>query len=76
MKNQDAILKPVPQATTQSNGHPSPPEETQERWLHGGVTLEEATRVRAYRLWERAGHPDGDGVLFWLEAEAELLGRA
>lgn len=24
---------------------------------------------RAYRLWEVAGHPQGDGVPFWLEAE-------
>jgi hypothetical protein len=39
---------------------------------HGGVTLEEATRVRAYQLWDRAGRPEGDGVAFWLEAEAEL----
>jgi hypothetical protein len=46
--------------------------EEQERWQHGGVTLEEATRVLAYQKWERAGHPNGDGVPFWLEAEAEL----
>jgi hypothetical protein len=46
---------------------------TRELAEHGGVTLEEATRVRAYQLWERAGHPPGDGVSFWLEAESELL---
>ena len=45
---------------------------TREKWLHGGVTLEEATQVRAHQLWERAGHPQGDGVSFWLEAQAEL----
>jgi hypothetical protein len=33
---------------------------------------EERTRVRAYELWEAAGHPEGDGVEFWLEAEREL----
>ena len=38
----------------------------------GGVTLEEATQVRAHQLWERAGHPQGDGVSFWFEAQAEL----
>jgi hypothetical protein len=43
-----------------------------ERWLHGGVTLEEACRVRAYHLWERAGRPPGDGVEFWLDAERQL----
>lgn len=47
-------------------------DEAEERRQHGGVTLEEATRLRAYQLWERAGHPPGDGVPFWLEAEAEL----
>lgn len=30
------------------------------------------TRERAYALWEAAGRPDGDGVEFWLRAEAEL----
>ena len=24
---------------------------------------------RAYRLWEEAGRPGGDGVRFWVEAE-------
>lgn len=37
-----------------------------------GVSLEEAIRVRAYQNWDRAGRPEGDGVSFWLEAEAEL----
>lgn len=29
-------------------------------------------RKKAYILWEEAGRPDGDGVEFWLRAEAEL----
>jgi hypothetical protein len=29
-------------------------------------------RFCAYRRWERAGRPAGDGVQFWLEAEQEL----
>jgi hypothetical protein len=33
---------------------------------------EEAIRSRAYSLWEEAGHPDSDGVEFWLRAEREL----
>ena len=45
---------------------------TAERWLHGGIMRDEATQVRAHQLWERAGHPQGDGVSFWLAAEAEL----
>jgi hypothetical protein len=39
---------------------------------HGGVSFEEAVKVRAYQLWERAGRPEGDGISFWLEAEADL----
>jgi hypothetical protein len=35
-------------------------------------TLEDV-RLRAYRKWEAAGRPDGDGTKFWLEAERELL---
>jgi len=33
---------------------------------------EDAIRVRAYRIWEAAGYPTGDGVGFWLEAEREF----
>ena len=37
------------------------------------VVAEEDLRLRAYLRWETAGRPEGDGVLFWLEAEKELL---
>jgi Protein of unknown function (DUF2934) len=30
-------------------------------------------RLRAYRRWESAGKPPGDGVQFWFEAEHELM---
>jgi hypothetical protein len=30
-------------------------------------------RLLAYRKWEEAGSPTGDGVEFWLAAETELL---
>ncbi len=33
---------------------------------------EERIRERAYHCWEEAGCPTGDGVEFWLKAEAEL----
>jgi hypothetical protein len=33
---------------------------------------EEAIRLCAYRKWEVAGKPEGDGVPFWIEAEKEL----
>jgi hypothetical protein len=32
----------------------------------------EAIRLCAYRKWESAGKPTGDGTRFWLEAEQEL----
>ena len=35
----------------------------------------EAVRLCAYRKWESAGMPVGDGIQFWLEAERELLSR-
>lgn len=31
---------------------------------------EDAVRLLAYQMWEQAGSPEGDGVNFWLEAEA------
>ena len=34
---------------------------------------QEDIRLRAYRKWESAGKPTGDGTPFWLEAEHELL---
>jgi Protein of unknown function (DUF2934) len=39
---------------------------------HGGVVSDEEIRLCAYRKWEAAGRPAGDGVRFWLEAEQEL----
>lgn len=33
----------------------------------------EDIRLCAYRKWEAAGKPTGDGVQFWLEAEQELM---
>ena len=33
----------------------------------------EDIRLLAYRKWETAGKPAGDGVHFWLEAEHELM---
>ncbi len=45
------------------------------RWLTESVEDElEKERIRrvAYTRWEAAGHPPGDGVSFWLEAERDL----
>jgi hypothetical protein len=37
-----------------------------------GVTRDDEIRNLAYRKWEEAGCPDGDGLPFWLAAEHEL----
>lgn len=47
-------------------------EAPEQRSSHGGVKLDDAIRVRAYQLWDRAGRPEGCGDSFWLEAESEL----
>lgn len=36
----------------------------------------EQIRERAYYKWEEAGCPCCDGVQFWLEAEAEVIGQS
>jgi hypothetical protein len=36
---------------------------------------EDAIRLRAYCLWEAAGHPAGWDDHFWTRAEAELHGK-
>ncbi len=33
----------------------------------------EDIRLCAYRKWESAGKPTGNGIQFWLEAEQELV---
>jgi hypothetical protein len=35
-------------------------------------SVEDRIRELAYSKWEKAGYPGGDGVSFWLQAEAEL----
>ena len=37
------------------------------------VVSTDAIRLYAYRKWENAGKPAGDGMPFWLEAEKELV---
>ena len=38
----------------------------------GQKVCEDEVRELAYKLWEAAGSPEGDGVQYWLEAETEL----
>jgi Protein of unknown function (DUF2934) len=46
---------------------------TNEQVQKGNAKSQEVIRVWAYKKWEAAGKPKGDGVNFWLEAERELL---
>jgi hypothetical protein len=44
-------------------------------WVGHAETLadrEARLREHAYRLWESAGRPQGDGVEFWLKAERAM----
>lgn len=36
------------------------------------MTRHRDIETRAYYLWKHAGHPPGDGLEFWLQAEREL----
>jgi hypothetical protein len=40
---------------------------------HEELVSDEDIRLCAYRKWEAAGMPSGDGVQFWLEAEQEMV---
>jgi len=37
-------------------------------------SLKQEVRDLAYKMWEDAGRPEGDGSNFWTEAEKELFG--
>jgi hypothetical protein len=61
MSNSETVTLP-PTVTTSADEHQGAP---------GSVPCEKI-RERAYYKWEAAGCPCGDGVQFWLQAEAEL----
>jgi hypothetical protein len=65
---QDEISTPSPGRTRTRNA-PQP-----EVSMNGCVG-EDAIRDLAYRKWEEAGCPTGDGMAFWLAAERELRSR-
>jgi hypothetical protein len=77
-KGSDTMLKktqpwhiPLP-TKLQSRRRIQPPQYSPGWNPNGESTTEEAIRRCAYRKWKTAGKPNGDGVLFWLEAEREL----
>ena len=40
---------------------------------HSPLVAADDIRLCAYRKWERAGKPTGDGIQFWLQAEQQLV---
>jgi hypothetical protein len=50
---------PIPAVQPEANG------------VHDGKS-DENIRALAFRKWETAGRPVGDGLYYWLEAEREL----
>jgi hypothetical protein len=63
-------LKKRPARPEQSQSLSKPP--TPEQRAEGIGASENAIRPLAYRKWQEAGCPSGDGVTFWLAAEAEI----
>ena len=61
------------QSQSQFQSQPKPP--VPQRQLVDASSHEDEIRPLAYRKWEEAGRPAGDGVQFWLAAEKEILRR-
>ena len=43
---------------------------------HSKTVNESEVSVMAYQMWEKAGHPPGRDLQFWLDAEAQVRGAA
>jgi hypothetical protein len=64
LKKRPARQEPTP---SPAKSHPS------ERRVDANGDRAEEIRLLAYRKWQEAGCPAGDGVEFWLTAEAEIV---
>jgi Protein of unknown function (DUF2934) len=64
-------LKKRPARQEESQSKSKPPM-TERRAEDSGARQDEV-RPLAYRKWQEAGSPAGDGVTFWLAAEAEIV---
>jgi hypothetical protein len=76
------MSKHHPQAAPSAGAAPAPPTSAPKAPVaaapiakapKGKTVPEEVIRLQAYKKWETAGRPPGNGVQFWLEAERELL---
>ena len=63
----------VKRQQSQAQRKPQPKTPVPERQLEEASSYEDEIRPLAYRKWEEAGCPAGDGVPFWLAAEKEIL---
>lgn len=62
MKSDSTIVSPTKQATITDG----------EKYQSTSPISSDDIRLLAYKNWEKAGKPAGDGIQFWLEAEHEL----
>ena len=67
--------KPQSQAPQSQPAKPQSSPPMPERRAEQGNGREDEIRALAYRKWQEAGGPTGDGVEFWLTAEMEILRR-
>jgi hypothetical protein len=63
-----ATGQPAP-ASRQPAVESQPPPPADPRTLN---ITDDDIRQLAYRKWDEAGRPEGDGTVFWLQAEREL----
>ena len=63
-------LKKRPARQEQAQSQTKPP--LPERLAAGETAPADEIRPLAYRKWQEAGSPAGDGVEFWLMAETEI----
>jgi hypothetical protein len=66
--NHETPVQPVTSRSTIT----APPSFSNSAPAKSKAVSEDEIRLCAYKKWEHAGRPRGDGVQFWLEAKREL----
>jgi hypothetical protein len=72
---QETIVEAPPISRKRSSQMETAATET-ESVTYPSSPTDDSIRRRAYRLWEKAGHPAGQHLFFWQEAERQLLAEA
>jgi Protein of unknown function (DUF2934) len=75
MARKPKATTPAPLETTTSSRRARTRNTPQPEAQMNGFVGEDQIRDLAYRKWEEAGCPTGDGMAFWLAAEEELRSR-